>query len=94
MSTTTIRLEDALKARLAAVAERTGKTPHAFILEAIQQNVEEAELDDEFHRLADQRWQEFLADGKSVPWSDVKAYVLARAQGKKVRKPAARKMKR
>ena len=37
MSTTTIRLEDDLKARVAAAAERAGVTAHAFILDAIEQ---------------------------------------------------------
>jgi hypothetical protein len=32
MTTTTIRLEDALKARIAAAAGLAGKTTHAFIL--------------------------------------------------------------
>lgn len=36
---TTIRMEDELKARVAAVAERAGKTAHAFILDAIYQTV-------------------------------------------------------
>ena len=55
MSTTTIRIEADLKARLAAAAKRAGKTTHAFILEAIAQTMEQAELDEEFHRLAS--WQ-------------------------------------
>jgi predicted transcriptional regulator len=42
MTTTTIRLEDDLKARVAAAAEKAGKTAHAFILEAISQTVEQA----------------------------------------------------
>lgn len=45
MPTTTIRLEDDLKARVAAAAEREGKTAHAFILDAIAQTVEQTELD-------------------------------------------------
>jgi predicted transcriptional regulator len=55
MTTTTIRLEDDLKARVAAVAEREGKTAHAFILEAISQTVELAELDADFQRVAEER---------------------------------------
>ncbi|NCT87817.1 CopG family transcriptional regulator [Stenotrophomonas acidaminiphila] len=33
--TTTIRLPDELKARIAEMAKETGMTPHGFILEAI-----------------------------------------------------------
>jgi predicted transcriptional regulator len=39
MRTTTIRLEDDLKSRVAAAAEREGMTMHAFILEAIARTV-------------------------------------------------------
>jgi predicted transcriptional regulator len=94
MSTTTIRIEDDLKARVAAAAERAGKTPHAFILEAIAQTVEQAELDDEFHRLADRRWAKVLATGKTVSWDDAKTYLEARARGDRTRRPAARKLAR
>ena len=92
MSTTTIRIEADLKARLAAAAERAGKTAHAFILDAIAETVEQAELDDEFHRVADERWAKVLATGKTVPWDETKAYLQARSRGERPRKPAARKL--
>jgi predicted transcriptional regulator len=90
MSTTSIRLEEDLKARVAAAAERAGKTAHAFILDAIAQTVEQAELDDDFHRAADQRWAQLLATEKTVPWDEAKAYLEARSRGERARKPAAR----
>lgn len=91
MSTTTIRIEDELKARIAAAAERAGKTAHAFILEAIAQTVEQSELDDEFHRIADDRWAKLLVSGKTVSWDDAKSYLEARSRGDSARKPVARK---
>jgi len=94
VSTTTIRIEDDLKARVAAMAEREGKTPHAFIVEAIARQVEQAELDNEFHRTADARWANVLASGKTVPWDKARAYLQARARGAKVRRPPARKLAR
>ncbi|WP_372526331.1 DUF1778 domain-containing protein [Piscinibacter sp.] len=94
MSTTTIRIEDDLKARVAAAAERAGKTAHAFILDAIAQTVEQVELDEQFHRVADERWAKVLATGKTVPWDDAKAYLEARARGERPRKPVARKLGR
>ena len=94
MSTTTIRIEDDLKARVAAAAERAGKTAHAFILDAIAQTVEQVELDEAFHRVADERWANLLATGKSVPWNEAKAYLEARSRGLRARKPAARKLGR
>jgi predicted transcriptional regulator len=91
MTTTTIRIEANLKSRVAAAAERAGKTAHAFILDAIAQTVEQVEVDEEFHRVADARWAKVLATGKTVPWVDAKAYLEARARGGRARKPAARK---
>jgi predicted transcriptional regulator len=94
MSTTTIRIDDELKQRIATAAERSGKTAHAFILDAIEQTVEQAELDNAFHQIADERWAELLQTGKSVGWDDAERYLQARAQGKPAGKPAARKVKR
>lgn len=91
MSTTTIRIEDDLKARVAAAAQRAGKTAHAFILDAIAQTVEQVELDNAFNTLADQRWANIQATGQTVPWDDTKAYLAARARNEPARKPAARK---
>lgn len=89
--TTTIRLDDELKDRLAEVAARAGKTAHAFILEAIARSVSEAEEAEAFDQLAEQRWARVLATGKTVPWDEAKTWLEQRAQGRKVRKPAARK---
>jgi predicted transcriptional regulator len=92
MSTTTIRLDDELKARVALAAEQTGATAHAFILDAIAQSVERVEQDDAFHQQADERWDNLLASGKTVGWDSAKAYLQSRAQGKVPAKPKARKI--
>lgn len=94
MSTTTIRIEDELKARVVAAAERAGKTAHAFLLDAITKTVEQVELDDEFHRVADARWAKVLATGKTVPWDEAKAYLEARSRGERSRTPVGRKLGR
>lgn len=54
MGTTTIRLEEDLQARIAAAAEREGKTAHAFIVDAIVRTVERSESDDALQRKAEQ----------------------------------------
>jgi len=90
-TTTTIRIDDDLKARIAAAAERAGKTAHAFILDAIAQTVEQDELDAAFHRVADERWAKVLATGKTVPWADAKSWLDARSRGENPSRPAARK---
>jgi predicted transcriptional regulator len=90
MTTTTIRIDEELKARVAAAAEREGKTSHAFILDAIARTVEQAELDEAFQRVADERWAKLLATGKTVAWQDAKGWLEARSLGKRPRKPVAR----
>lgn len=78
MTTTTIRLDDALKARLAAAAERAGKTSHAFIVDALAETVERAEREQEFHAVADERWAALLRTGKSVPWETLRERMAGR----------------
>ena len=94
MSTTTIRLPDALKARIAKAAEAAGTTSHNFILEAIAEKAEQAEQRAAFHALADQRYAQFLETGESIPWEDARAWLKQRLAGKRVKRPAARKQAR
>ena len=94
MATTTIRVDDDLKARIAAAAERAGKTAHAFVLDAISQTVAQDEADAEFERIADERWAKLMATGETVPWDDAKAWIEARSRGERRRRPVARKSAR
>ncbi|WP_295937947.1 ribbon-helix-helix protein, CopG family [uncultured Xanthomonas sp.] len=92
MGTTTIRLPDALKARIAKAAEAAGTTSHNFILEAIAEKTELAERRVDFHAQADQRWAEFLETGETIPWDQARAYFKAMAAGKPAKRPVARKL--
>jgi predicted transcriptional regulator len=90
MSTTTIRLEEELKARMSAAAERAGKSAHAFILDAIADAVAQAEFDTELDQICEARWAEFLKTGEVVDWEQAKAYLKApRGQGTR---PTPRKL--
>jgi predicted transcriptional regulator len=91
MTTTTIRIDDDLKARVAAAAERAGKSAHAFIVDAIARTVEQVELDEAFQHVAEERWAKVLATGKTVAWNEAKTWMEARARGERLRKPVARK---
>lgn len=90
MPTTTIRLEDALKTRINTAAQHAGTTAHAFIVDAIERTVEQAEQDAAFHALAQERWARIRATGRTVAWDDAKAYLSARSQGQTACKPKAR----
>ena len=73
MSTTTIRLSEDLKARVAAAAKRRGTTPHSFILEAIAEKADQEERRGEFNDTAERRYAEIVASGKTIPWSEMRA---------------------
>ena len=90
MPTTTIRLDDTMKERIAAAADHAGKSAHAFILDAISQTVEQVEIDSEFNAIADERWKAILACGKTVSWEDAKAYLTAKSRGESPNRPLAR----
>ena len=94
MSTTTIRLPDDLKARVARAAQRAGTTPHSFILEAIAQKTDSEEQRADFNDVADQRYAEIVASGKTVPWSEMRRYLEDRLAGKKAKRPTAKKLAR
>ena len=91
MATTTIRIEDELKARVAVAAEIAGKTTHAFILDAISETVEQVELDTQFNAIAERRWAKIVTTGKTVPWDATKEHLAVRARGERPQRPAARK---
>ena len=94
MPTTTIRLPEDLKERIAQAAQRAGTTSHAFILEAIAERVNEAELRNDFHDTAEQRYTEVVTSGKTIPWSEMRTYLEDRRAGKKTTRPVARKLAR
>ena len=94
MSTTTIRLPDELKARIAEAARQAGTTSHNFIVEAIAEKADSAERQADFHALADQRYAQFLESGKSIPWEEARTYLKDRLAGKAVKRPLARKLDR
>ena len=94
MPTTTIRLPEALKARVAAAAERAGTTSHHFILEAIAEKVDLEARRGAFHDAAEHRYARIVASGKTIPWAEMRRYLEDRMPGKKARRPAARKLAR
>lgn len=94
MSTTTIRLPEDLKASVAAAAERSGKTSHSFILEAIAEKVEQEQRRSDFDDVAEKRFAGIVASGKTIAWNDMRAYLEKRLAGKSARRPAARKLAR
>ena len=94
MSTTTIRLPPDLKERIARAAERAGTTAHSFILEAIAEKAEQEERRGEFQDMAERRYAEIVASGKTVPWSEMRSYLQRRLTTKKIARPKPRALAR
>ena len=87
MPTTTIRIDEALKSRLAAAAQNAGTSPHAFILDAIARTVEQAEQDTALQHLAETRWATIAATGSTIPWDETRTWLEARARNQHPAKP-------
>ena len=94
MSTTTIRLPQDLKKRIARAAERAGTTAHSFILQAIAEKAEQEELLEEFQDTAERRYAAIVSSGKTVPWNQLRRYLERRLSGKSSAQPKPRALVR
>lgn len=94
MSTTTIRLPEELKARIARAAKHAGTTSHNFILEAIAEKAELAERRNGFLATAEARYATIVESGRTIPWEDMQRHLKDRVAGKKAARPAAKKLAR
>ena len=94
MNTTTIRLPEELKARVAKLAKQAGVSAHSYIVQAVEREAQRNEARAEFARSARSRLDEMERSGEGVPWDDVRTYLGARAAGKPVARPRARKTRR
>jgi len=94
MSTTTIRLPEDLKARVAAAAKRAGTSTHGFILEAIAEKAKQDELRADFDAVAEDRYAGIVSSGETIPWEEMRGYLEERLAGKKANRPQARKLAR
>lgn len=90
MSATSIKLPDELKKRVAKLAASTGRTPHAFMVEAIAREAERSELRARFAREADDSERETMTSGKAYPLDVAFDYLADKVAGRQVRRPRAR----
>ncbi len=94
MSTTTIRLTEELKLRVASAADRAGSTAHSFILQAIAEKIEKEELRSTFDEAAEERYANVIASGDTISWTDMRRYLEERVAGRKPSRPVAGKLVR
>lgn len=94
MSTTTIRLPDELKERIARSAERAGTTAHNFMLAAIAEKTDLEERRAEFLAVAQERYKGIVATGRTIPWGEMRDYMQRRIADPSTPRPKARKLTR
>ena len=93
-STTSLKLPDELKEKIATLAEGVAQTPHAYMVEAIAEKVARDEKRSAFVAAARRSREETERTGVVYAHDDVMRWFKARASGKKARKPRAIKLKR
>ena len=93
MPTTTIRLPEDLKSRIAQAAERKGTSAHAFMLDTLADRVEEDERRQGFIDTAELRFREIAASGMTIPWTEMRTYLENRVIDKATSRPMARKLR-
>jgi predicted transcriptional regulator len=86
-TTTTLKLPEELKARIASAAQASSKTPHAFMVEALEAQARLAEMRQSFINDAIASATEVDSGGALYTMEDVQAYVLARTAGKAAKRP-------
>jgi predicted DNA-binding protein len=91
---TSLKLPPKLKARVAAASRRAGKTPHAFMVEAIERQTDAAERRHRLISAALASEKETFESGEVFDAADVHGYLRARAKGEMATPPKRRPWRR
>ena len=94
MSTTSLKLPDALKQRAVAAAQRQGLTPHAFMVQAIEHAATAAENRARFVAEAEAARKALRKSAKGYAADEVHAYIRNRLSGKASARPKAKSWRR
>jgi predicted transcriptional regulator len=89
MPVTSLKLSDQLKERVQSLVTGTGRTAHAFMIEAIERAAQAEELRRRFGEEAAAAERETLKSGKAYDAREVFSYLEARSRGKRVSRPRA-----
>ena len=86
-ATTTLKLPEQLKTRIVPLAEAAGKSPHAWMIDALEERVEQSEAYAAFVAEALEAEQEMQRTGEVYAMEDVHQYLLDKLDGKPVKRP-------
>jgi predicted transcriptional regulator len=90
MATTSIRVPDELRARIARAAKQAGMKPHALMLEALEERVELEEARAAVISEADARYEDWKQSARGYEWHEMRSYLRASVAGRKARRPRAK----
>jgi predicted transcriptional regulator len=88
-----LRVPPELVKRVAKLASSQDVSPHAFMIEAIQEKLEAEEAQSAFRAEAERRLTAMKKSGRGLTADEVFRYLDARIKGQKARRPASRKIK-
>lgn len=92
MPAVTLKLPEELKARINDLAAASGKSPHAFMVDALTTQIGREESRNAFVASALEARQEVAKYGEVMEAADVHSWLLARAGNGKAVRPRARKL--
>ena len=91
-ATTTLKLPEELKARIASAAQTTGKTPHALMIDALDVQMTLFERRQAFIASAKKAEQEVADYGLVYEADEIFSYLQAKVGGKQVNWPKTKKL--
>jgi predicted transcriptional regulator len=86
-ATTTLKLPESLKARIAPLAEAAGKSPHAWMIDALEERVSQSEAYAAFIAEALEADRDMTETGLGYDADDVHAYLRTIVSGEKAERP-------
>ena len=89
LTATSLKVPQALKARIEKLSRRTGESAHAFMLRALEGHVEAAERYQSFIDAGIRADEAMQRSGLGYAARDVHAYLEAKVQGRAARRPDA-----
>lgn len=91
-ATTTLKLPEELKARIASAAQTTGKTPHALMIDALDVQMTLFERRQAFIVSAIKAEQEVADYGLVYEADEIFSYLQAKVSGKQANWPKTKKL--
>ncbi len=86
-ASTTLKLSSALKTRIAKIAKKTGQTPHAFMVDALERQTRREERMEEFVNEALEADREIEEGDEVYAAADVHGWLARLAGGEQASRP-------